>query len=85
MKPTIQIVRNHRRSQKKTDLDGDKRTLELRVTYNRVSRFFATNGTLKTKILAKLKKDGCFSSSDIRLNAVRLLCQYFLQTWHWQS
>lgn len=47
MKPTIQIVRNHRRSQKKADIDSDKRTLELRVTFNRVPRFFATNGTVK--------------------------------------
>lgn len=46
MKPSIQIVRNHRQTSKKPD-PSDKRTLELRVTYNRIPRFFATNGTIK--------------------------------------
>ena len=47
MKPAIQIVRNHRRPQKNTDRIEDKRTLELRVTFNRIPRYFATNGTKK--------------------------------------
>lgn len=44
-KPTIQIVRNHRRPQKDIDRIDDRRTLELRVTFNRLPRYFATNGT----------------------------------------
>lgn len=63
MRPTIQIVRNHRRPQKDTDRIEDKRTLELRVTFNRVPRYFATTGTkrlteqeFKNKHLKKYKE-----------------------------
>ncbi len=63
MRPTIQIVRNHRRPQKDSDRVEDKRTLELRVTFNRVPRYFATTGTkrlteqeFKNKHLKKYKE-----------------------------
>lgn len=45
-KPTVEIVRNHRKT-KTIDEPTDKRTLELRVTYNRIPRYFATNGKIK--------------------------------------
>lgn len=47
VKPTIRIVRNHRRPKDIAASDEDRRTLELRVTYNRIPRYFATKGTIK--------------------------------------
>lgn len=46
-KPTVQIVRNHRRPKGSAIPNEDKRTLELRITYRRVPRYFATNGIRK--------------------------------------
>lgn len=61
-KPAVEIVRNHRKTKTITD-PSDKRTLELRVTYNRIPRYFATNGTIqlsaeefKNKHLKKYKE-----------------------------
>lgn len=43
---TVQIVRSHRRP-KGCLVNEDRRTLELRVTYNRVPRYYVTNGTVR--------------------------------------
>lgn len=48
-KPAVEIVRNHRKTKTITD-PSDKRTLELRVTYNRIPRYFATNGTIQLTV-----------------------------------
>lgn len=44
---TVQIVRNHRRPKGCPVTNEDRRTLELRVTYNRVPRYYVTNGTVR--------------------------------------
>lgn len=46
-KPAVEIVRNHRRSKTMSEPISDKRTLELRITYNRIPRYFATNSTIQ--------------------------------------
>lgn len=62
-KPAVEIVRNHRRTTKISEPSSDRRTLELRVTYNRIPRYFATNGKIqltaeefKNKHLKKYKE-----------------------------
>lgn len=47
MKPTLQIVRNHRRPKVGVDSNDDKRILELRVTFNRKSLYYVAGGTFK--------------------------------------
>lgn len=47
MKPTIQIIRNHRKPKISDESNKDLRTLELRVTYKRKSRYYSANGTIQ--------------------------------------
>lgn len=47
MKPTVQIIRNHRKPKSASDPNKDRRTLELRVTYNRKILYYTTNGTIR--------------------------------------
>lgn len=47
MKPSVEIVRNHRKPKNVDSGEVDRRTLELRVTYRRIPRYFAADGTLK--------------------------------------
>ena len=47
MKPTLQIVRNHRRPKVGVDSNDDRRILELRVTFNRKSLYYVAGGTFK--------------------------------------